>query len=83
MPENSLLAQYYVDKSERKLRPEINNCLEQILLGFVGRYQHDHHSKTYCCRSKIYCPVQTENGKGMKKCLGAELYAEFVKKRNL
>tara|TARA_B100000315_G_scaffold236971_1_gene253313 strand:- start:461 stop:706 length:246 start_codon:yes stop_codon:yes gene_type:complete len=79
MPENSLLKQYYLDKAKGRLLPEINNCLEQILLGFVGRYQHLHQGSEYCCRSKLYCPVQTANGPGMKKCLGAELYAEFIK----
>jgi len=83
MAEGSLLEQMYHDKSTGKLRAEINNCLEQILIGFVGRYQHFHQGSNYCCRSKMYCPIQTENGPGMKKCLGGELYAEFVKKRNL
>ena len=79
----SLLEQYYLDKIDNKLRPEIQNCLEQILLGFVGRYQHSHQGQDYCCRSKMYCPIQTPNGSGMHKCLGGELYNEFIQNRNL
>ncbi len=80
--EDSLLVKLYLDKNESKLNPEIYNCLEQIMIGFVGRFQLHHQGKDYCCRSKEYCSVQKDEGLGMKKCRGMELYNEVVKYRN-
>ena len=81
MSKNSLLEKYYQDKSNGKIIPEIQNCLELILLGYVGRFQHSHHGKEYCCRSQIYCPVQSNKSTGFKPCRGSELTAEYVKKK--
>lgn len=66
----SLIDKVKEAKTTRQIGIKVANCIEQVGMGYVGRFQMTHSGRKYCLRSKEYCPLQTDSAKVMNCCDG-------------